>query len=342
MTRFIAALLIWFGLASAALAQVITMPPPAGVTIMGCVYNASPPTLSTGQLGYAQCNSTGTLAGVGSLVQTSPPSYSNGQTVQQTVGTDGGIIGSDRKIIGPTTVSSATTVATWNTWGYEYADVFLTGNTGSTWVLECSDTTGSTWLSQSLVNNERNIQTTVAFSTFGWVSRISGAQCRVRVNGYNSPDVLVFTITLRRTGSEPAILAAISNQVQTFSGRGSTDPNAGFISTSSYYNSTALESGHVIKAGAGMLTQICASATAAVTLQLFNSTTVPANATPVSPAPVALKQIASGAKGCIPEQPGGMAPLGLSTGISVACSTDASIVNKATATSSCYFEARFQ
>src|SRR6267154_4688699 len=42
-------------------AQQFSMPPPAGVAVMGCVYNASPPTLTTGNSGFVQCSSTGGL-----------------------------------------------------------------------------------------------------------------------------------------------------------------------------------------------------------------------------------------------------------------------------------------
>jgi hypothetical protein len=65
MKRISAALLILFGLASAALAQTLTIPPPAGVMIMGCVYNASPPVLATGTAGYVQCDSQGSIGAGG-------------------------------------------------------------------------------------------------------------------------------------------------------------------------------------------------------------------------------------------------------------------------------------
>lgn len=48
--------------AAIAVAQVFTMPPPAGVVVLGCVYQSSPPTLTTGQTGFAQCDSTGHLS----------------------------------------------------------------------------------------------------------------------------------------------------------------------------------------------------------------------------------------------------------------------------------------
>ncbi len=51
--------------AAIAWAQVITIPPPAGVNLMACVYNLTPPTLTTGQPAYAQCDSTGHLVAGG-------------------------------------------------------------------------------------------------------------------------------------------------------------------------------------------------------------------------------------------------------------------------------------
>lgn len=65
MKKLSAALLLYLGLASAALAQVISMPPPAGVTIGGCVYNTTPPTLTNGAIGYVQCGATGQLTSIG-------------------------------------------------------------------------------------------------------------------------------------------------------------------------------------------------------------------------------------------------------------------------------------
>lgn len=66
MKKLIAGLIFaTLGLASPAMAQRITMPPPAGVVIMGCVYNTTPPTLTTGQIGYVQCSNQGALSGGG-------------------------------------------------------------------------------------------------------------------------------------------------------------------------------------------------------------------------------------------------------------------------------------
>lgn len=58
MKRSIAALLIFFGLASAALAQRVQAP---GSVAIVCAYNASPPSLTTGWFGYAQCDNLGQL-----------------------------------------------------------------------------------------------------------------------------------------------------------------------------------------------------------------------------------------------------------------------------------------
>lgn len=39
--------------------QSFTMPPPAGVYVMGCVYNTTPPTLTNGEPAYTQCGPEG-------------------------------------------------------------------------------------------------------------------------------------------------------------------------------------------------------------------------------------------------------------------------------------------
>lgn len=60
MNRLCAALLGLL-LASAAQAQSVSWPPPAGTVAFLCVYNTSPPTLSTTNVGFAQCDSSGKL-----------------------------------------------------------------------------------------------------------------------------------------------------------------------------------------------------------------------------------------------------------------------------------------
>ncbi len=55
------AALAFVALTASAKAQNFDMPPPAGVTVMGCVYQASPPALLTGVPAFAQCDSTGHL-----------------------------------------------------------------------------------------------------------------------------------------------------------------------------------------------------------------------------------------------------------------------------------------
>lgn len=63
MKRYAIAALAFVALGAAiALSQVFTMPPPAGVVVLGCVYQSSPPTLTTGQTAFAQCDSTGHIA----------------------------------------------------------------------------------------------------------------------------------------------------------------------------------------------------------------------------------------------------------------------------------------
>lgn len=74
--------------AAIAQAQVFTMPPPAGVTVLGCVFNTSPVTLTDGQTGFAQCDNKGNLSpggggGGGSVTQGTTPwvdSLSDGTT----------------------------------------------------------------------------------------------------------------------------------------------------------------------------------------------------------------------------------------------------------------------
>lgn len=75
MKRLCAALLIWLGLASAALAQNFTMPPPAGVTVGGFVVVAScgSQTLSVGQPAFATMDATGNLCGAASSQITTNP-----------------------------------------------------------------------------------------------------------------------------------------------------------------------------------------------------------------------------------------------------------------------------
>lgn len=61
MKKLSAALLLYLGLACAALAQSVSWPPPSGTIAFLCVYNTSPPTLTNGQVGFAQCDSTGKI-----------------------------------------------------------------------------------------------------------------------------------------------------------------------------------------------------------------------------------------------------------------------------------------
>ena len=59
MRKLSAAILLYLGLATVALAQSFGMPPPAGVQMGGCVFNTTPPTLTNGQAGFVQCGSGG-------------------------------------------------------------------------------------------------------------------------------------------------------------------------------------------------------------------------------------------------------------------------------------------
>ena len=82
MKRLGIATLITLGLISLATSQVITMPPPAGVVINGCVYETTPTTLNNTQLGYIQCDNQG-------RVISSPASSSSPSAVKVTDGTNG-------------------------------------------------------------------------------------------------------------------------------------------------------------------------------------------------------------------------------------------------------------
>lgn len=61
MKKLGAAILIYFGLAIAALAQVVSWPPPAGTIAFLCVYNTSPPAFTNGQVGFVQCDNSGNI-----------------------------------------------------------------------------------------------------------------------------------------------------------------------------------------------------------------------------------------------------------------------------------------
>lgn len=54
-------------LAGAAQAQSVSWPPPSGALAFLCVYNSSPPTLTTTNVAFAQCDSTGSLRVAGSF-----------------------------------------------------------------------------------------------------------------------------------------------------------------------------------------------------------------------------------------------------------------------------------
>lgn len=62
----LALFLFFLGFAPAQ-AQIVTMPPPAGTVGILCVYNTSPPTLSTSNIGFVQCDSSGKLLGTATI-----------------------------------------------------------------------------------------------------------------------------------------------------------------------------------------------------------------------------------------------------------------------------------
>ncbi len=65
MKRLSLALLIWLGLISSALAQATTWPPPAGTVAFLCVYNLVAPVMTTGQVGFVQCDANGQVKTAG-------------------------------------------------------------------------------------------------------------------------------------------------------------------------------------------------------------------------------------------------------------------------------------
>lgn len=64
-------------LASAAQAQSVSWPPPAGALAFLCVYNASPPTLTTTNVAFAQCDSAGNLRVSGTVTSSLAGATSN-------------------------------------------------------------------------------------------------------------------------------------------------------------------------------------------------------------------------------------------------------------------------
>jgi hypothetical protein len=61
MYRYILAAIVALG-ASFALAQQVSLPPPAGSLLNLCVYNATPKTITDGNAGYLQCDPSGNLS----------------------------------------------------------------------------------------------------------------------------------------------------------------------------------------------------------------------------------------------------------------------------------------
>ncbi len=66
MKRLWIGLGLLLGVIGIAWTQQISMPPPAGVTVMSCVYNSSQPVLSDGTPGLVQCDANGNIGGGGS------------------------------------------------------------------------------------------------------------------------------------------------------------------------------------------------------------------------------------------------------------------------------------
>lgn len=65
MRRFLLALALVGAFFAPSFAQQVQIPPPAGVTITGCAYNGTPPTLVSGTYGVIQCGANGALTVIG-------------------------------------------------------------------------------------------------------------------------------------------------------------------------------------------------------------------------------------------------------------------------------------
>lgn len=85
------------GLGSFAYTQTFTQPPPAGVAMMGCVYQTSPPTFSNGNSGYVQCDNAGQVkvasgssSGGGAVTIADGADVTQGTTTDAACATDNG------------------------------------------------------------------------------------------------------------------------------------------------------------------------------------------------------------------------------------------------------------
>lgn len=68
--------------------QTFTMPPPAGVSLGACVYNLSPPTLTTATPGMVQCDSSGNLRISGTVTTSLAGTTSNASSAVATSATN--------------------------------------------------------------------------------------------------------------------------------------------------------------------------------------------------------------------------------------------------------------
>lgn len=164
MRKLITAFALLFGLASAASAQSVDMPPPAGTIAILCAYNSVPPVMLAGKVGYAQCDAAGNLltsgggsggtasqvqgnvasgaadvgnpVKVGGVFNTTPPTFTNGQRGDLQISANGSLR-SELRMPGSTSAvgtvnGSGDTVANTSVAGY-IAGSFGWVYNGTTW-----------------------------------------------------------------------------------------------------------------------------------------------------------------------------------------------------------------
>lgn len=206
MKKLSAALLLYLGLASAALAQIITMPPPAGVTIGGCVYNATPPTLASGAIGYIQCGATGQLTAIGVEQPDVTGTFTN--------------------------ATQTTSVTSTSQDGYGTILITISGTyAAASAVFELSDDSGTTWFPLSAARTDGSGSdtgyTSLTNTSRGWLVAVAGfdlvrirstavtsgtANIRISSTSVQTSPVpqVVTPVTISATGTTAATVATLA------------------------------------------------------------------------------------------------------------------------------------
>lgn len=168
----------FFGLllASAAQAQVATWPPPAGSVAFLCVYNSTPPTLANTNVGFAQCDSAGSLRISGTFTPSGTQDVNlikvNGNTALAGNGITG--TGSPRVTIASDNTAFSVNAIQSGTWTVTGAGgTFPVTQSTSPWVVSLASTTitGTVGVTQStspwVVSNSGTfpVQATLAAET---------------------------------------------------------------------------------------------------------------------------------------------------------------------------------